>query len=184
MRLLFIIFLASGCGMAHAQTDTISVSGQVRCGAEPVESGIVALLLPSDSSIVAYAMTDRQGRYSLRAAALPGEMLVRVTGFNIKRKVVRVKARSQTLDFSVEEENVVLREVMVESQKLWGNRDTLNYLVSAYTREHDRTIGDVLRQLPGITIEDNGVIKYQGTPINHFYIENLDMLQGLSLIHI
>lgn len=178
MRLLSIIFLALGCGMAHAQTDTISVSGQVRCGAEPVESGIVALLLPSDSSIVAYAMTDRQGRYSLRAAALPGEMLVRVTGFNIKRKVVRVKPRSQMLDFSVEEENVVLREVMVKSQKLWGNRDTLNYLVSAYTREHDRTIGDVLRQLPGITIEDNGVIKYQGTPINHFYIENLDMLQG------
>lgn len=67
---------------------------------------------------------------------------------------------------------------MIKSQKLWGNRDTLNYLVSAYTRGQDHSIGDVLRQLPGITIEDNGVIKYQGTPINHFYIENLDLLQG------
>ena len=67
---------------------------------------------------------------------------------------------------------------MVKSQKLWGNRDTLNYLVSAYTRGKDRSIGDVLQKLPGITIEDNGVIKYQGNPINHFYIENLDMLQG------
>ena len=178
-RLLFIlILLASGHLALQARIDTVSVSGRVRCGGEPVESAIVSLLQPSDSSIVAYSVTDRQGRYSLQAATRLGEVLVRVAGFNIKRQVVRVEARSQTLDFSVEEENMLLREVMVKSRKLWGSRDTPNYLVSAYTREHDRTIGDVLRQLPGITVEDNGVIKYQGTPINHFYIENLDMLQG------
>lgn len=178
-RFLFIlILLVSGHPTLQARIDTVSVSGQVRCGGEPVESAIVALLQPSDSSIVAYSVTDRQGRYLLRTATRPGEVLVRVAGFNIKRQVVCVEARSQTLDFSVEEENMLLREVVVKSRKLWGSRDTLNYLVSAYTREHDRTIGDVLRQLPGITVEDDGVIKYQGTPINHFYIENLDMLQG------
>ena len=82
------------------------------------------------------------------------------------------------MNFKAQEQDILLREVVIKAQKLWGSRDTLNYLVSAYTREHDRTIGDVLRQLPGITIEGNGVIKYQGTAINHFYIENLDMLQG------
>ncbi len=179
IRFLFVVaLLIQSYNTTFAQTDTISVSGRVRCGAEPVEYGVVALLLPSDSSIVAYAMTDGQGCYSLQAAPQFGEVLVRVTGFNIKRQVMRIKACSQTLDFSVEMENAVLREVVVKSQKLWGSRDTLNYLVSAYTRDRDRTIGDVLRQLPGITIEDNGEIKYQGTPINHFYIENLDMLQG------
>ena len=105
-------------------------------------------------------------------------MLLSISGFNIKRKTTRIKAHSQTFDFHVKEENRILREIVVKSQKLWGNRDTLNYLVSAYTRGKDRSIGDVLQKLPGITIEDNGVIKYQGNPINHFYIENLDMLQG------
>ncbi len=176
---LFIIALLTLNHTAvFAQTDTISVSGQVRCGAEPVAYGIVSVLHPSDSSILAYTRTDGQGRYLLHAATQLSEMLLRVTGFNIKRQVVRIKACSQTIDLSVDMENMILREVTIKSQKLWGNRDTLNYLVSAYTREHDRTIGDVLRQLPGITIEDNGVIKYQGTPINHFYIENMDMLQG------
>ncbi len=123
-------------------------------------------------------MTNEQGCYVMKVSTLLEELLVRVTGFNVKCQTKRVAAASQTLDFDVEEENIVLREVQIKAQKLWGNRDTLNYLVSAYTKEHDRTIGDVLRQLPGITIEDNGAIKYQGTPINHFYIENLDMLQG------
>lgn len=163
---------------ALAQGSKISVTGQVRYGTKPVEEGIVALLHPSDSSILAYSMTDRQGRYSVEATTALSELLIRVTGFNIKRKLMRIKALSQTLDLSVEEESIVLRELVVKSRKLWGGRDTINYLVSAYTRGHDRTIGDILRQLPGITIEENNVIKYQGTPINHFYIENLDMLQG------
>lgn len=176
--LALFLLLTFGIVTVGAQSDTIRVSGQVRCEDEPVEFVIVAMLQPSDSSIIAYTMTDEQGRYTLCAYAQSDEMLVRVRGFNIKEQVKRIKNISQTLTFSVKQESILLREVEVKSQKLWGSRDTLNYLVSAYTRDQDRTIGDVLKQLPGITIEDNGVIKYQGTPINHFYIENLDMLQG------
>ncbi|MCM1311353.1 MAG: hypothetical protein NC206_02725 [Bacteroides sp.] len=105
------------------------------------------------------------------------EILVRLTGFNVMCKVKRINAVTQTLDFKAEEQNIMLREVQIKAQKLWGSRDTLNYLVAAYTKEHDRTIGDVLKQLPGITVE-GGVIRYQGIPINHFYIENMDVLQG------
>ena len=162
----------------NAQTQTISVHGQAHCGTEKVVGALVTMLQPADSSIVAYATTDKQGFYTLKATTQLSEVLLSISGFNIKQKTTRIKAHSQTLDFHVEEENRILREVVVKSQKLWGNRDTLNYLVSAYTRDKDRSIGDVLKKLPGITIEDNGVIKYQGNPINHFYIENLDMLQG------
>ncbi len=154
------------------------MSGEVRCDTEPVDGCIVALLQPSDSCIISYTVSDQQGYYTLKAPGLSSELLLKVTGFNIKRKMRRVKAESQICNIIVEKESMVLREVVVKAQKLWGSRDTLNYLVSAYTRDQDRTIGDVLRQLPGITIEDNGVVKYQGTPINNFYIENMDMLQG------
>lgn len=174
----FLLLLMLNHMVVRAQSDTIRVVGQLRCGNEPVESSIVAMLQPSDSSIITYTMTDEQGHYSLCAVMSNDDVLVRVRGFNIKEQVKRVRACSQTLDFIVELENMMLREVEIKSQKLWGSRDTLNYLVSAYSRGQDRTIGDVLKQLPGITIEDDGVIKYQGTPINRFYIENLDMLQG------
>ncbi len=173
-----LLLLVAPLRAVNAQTQTISVSGQARCGTEKVVGALVTMLQPTDSSIVAYTTTDKQGFYTLKATTQLSEVLLSISGFNIKRKTTRIKAHSQTLDFYVEEENRILREVVVKSQKLWGNRDTLNYLVSAYTRGKDRSIGDVLQKLPGITIEDNGVIKYQGTPINHFYIENLDMLQG------
>lgn len=174
----FLLLLVAPLRAADAQTQTISVHGQAHCGTEKVVGALVTMLQPADSSIVAYATTDKQGFYTLKATTQLSEVLLSISGFNIKQKTTRIKAHSQTLDFHVEEENRILREVVVKSQKLWGNRDTLNYLVSAYTCGKDRSIGDVLKKLPGITIEDNGVIKYQGNPINHFYIENLDMLQG------
>lgn len=174
----FLLLLVAPLRAVNAQTQTISVHGQAHCGTEKVVGALVTMLQPADSSIVAYATTDKQGFYTLKATTQLSEVLLSISGFNIKQKTTRIKAHSQALDFHVEEENRILREVVVKSQKLWGNRDTLNYLVSAYTRDKDRSIGDVLKKLPGITIEDNGVIKYQGNPINHFYIENLDMLQG------
>ena len=174
----FLLLLVVPLRAVNAQTQTISVHGQAHCGTEKVVGALVTMLQPADSSIVAYATTDKQGFYTLKATTQLSEVLLSISGFNIKQKTTRIKAHSQALDFHVEEENRILREVVVKSQKLWGNRDTLNYLVSTYTRDKDRSIGDVLKKLPGITIEDNGVIKYQGNPINHFYIENLDMLQG------
>ena len=177
-RLLLAILLTLSQFTAFAQTLPTSIKGVVRCGKTPVEGSIVALLQPSDSSVVAYAMTNKQGFYQLQTTTSLSELLIKVTGFGIKRQLSPIKNQTQTFDFTVEKEDIKLREAVVKSQKIWGNRDTLNYLVSAYLKDYDRTIADVLRKLPGITIEDNGNIKYQGTPINHFYIENLDMLQG------
>lgn len=175
----FFLMVSSIDTFSQTVNDTIQIRGSVRTLAkENVEASIVAILAPTDSSIVAYALTDGQGNYAIRMVTSLNEVLVRITGFNIKQQVKRVKATTQRLDFTVKEDNMMLREVIIKAQKLWGSRDTLNYLVSAYTRDHDRTIGDVLCQLPGITINESGVIKYQGIPINHFYIENLDMLQG------
>ena len=178
VRFLSLLIVVLSCHIAHAQRDTITISGHVSFTDEPAEACIVALLYPSDSALVAYDITDEKGTFRLCFVKGADELLMRVTGFNVKRQMKRITARSQTLNLTVEEENMMLREVQIKAQKMWGNRDTLNYLVSAYTKEHDRTIGDVLRQLPGITIDNDGTIKYQGTPINHFYIENLDMLQG------
>lgn len=177
--LLFFLFIVTLINISSASIcDSICIAGRVSSIHNlPVEALFVTALHPSDSSVMAYCMTDKEGRYRMKFMVEDNEILVRLTGFNVKRDVRRVKAVSQTINFNAQEECIILNEVQIKAQKLWGNRDTLNYLVAAYMTEYDRTIGDVLKQLPGITI-DKGLIKYQGVPINHFYIENMDVLQG------
>ncbi|MCQ2222557.1 MAG: hypothetical protein MJZ35_02080 [Bacteroidaceae bacterium] len=176
MKHILFLILTTICVTATAQT---TISGRVTdTQNETMEGCIVAALTPADSSIVGYSMTDSVGRYRISLEHDYARLLLRLTGFNIKRAYRNVEGKTQRIDWKAEEENMVLREVQVKAQKLWGSRDTLNYLVSAYMKDYDRTIGDVLKQLPGISIEENGTIKYQGVAINHFYIEGMDVLQG------
>lgn len=183
-RLLLLVVLLVGLSPTRAQAQSqpqprrLSLSGQLRSSTEPVAGAVLALLQPADSSMLAYAITDSQGRYTLQLETALPELLLRVRSLGYRPQLRRIKAETQRLDLSLEREERLLREVLVKAQRLWAQRDTLNYLVSAYTLQQDRTIGDVLRRLPGITIEDNKVIKYQGVPINRFYIENLDLLRG------
>ena len=183
-RLLLLVVLLVGLSPARAQAQSqpqprlLSLGGQLRSGTEPVAGAVLALLQPADSSMLAYAITDSQGRYTIELETALPELLLRVRSLGYRPQLRRIKAETQRLDLSLEREERLLREVLVKAQRLWAQRDTLNYLVSAYTLQQDRTIGDVLRRLPGITIEDNKVIKYQGVPINRFYIENLDLLRG------
>lgn len=146
---------------------------------KPVEMVLVSALNPKDSTIVAYSSTDEQGKYSITLTDSLKTFLLRMAGFNIRNEFRTIENISQKVDWTCTEESTLLREVQIKAQKLWGNKDTLNYLVAAYMRDHDATIGDVLKRLPGIDIKENGTITYQGIPISKFYIENMDALNGM-----
>lgn len=173
-----IILCIIAWSTSKASNDSICISGTITGNDKVfVEDIIVTIMQVPDSTIVAYCRPDESGTYRLMLATSAKELLVRFSGFNIKKEIKRIDAKSQTLDFYAIEESTLLHEVQIKAQKLWGSRDTLNYLVAAYTKDHDNSIADILKKLPGITI-DNGKIKYQGLPISHLYVENMDLMQG------
>lgn len=75
-----------------------------------------------------------------------------------------------------------LKEVVFLADAVTVNNDTLTYSVSRIASLTDKSVEDVLRRLPGIVIEASGLILYNNKPINHFYIEGIDLLgAGYSL---
>lgn len=56
--------------------------------------------------------------------------------------------------------------------------DTIIYNVGSFAQQQDRSIGDVLKRMPGIDVANHGKIQYQGEDINKFYIEGSDLLGG------
>ena len=75
-------------------------------------------------------------------------------------------------------ETTDIREVTIRAPRLSFRGDTVSYNVSRFTEAQDRSIADVLRKMPGIEVAKSGEIRYNGQPINNFYIEGLDMLDG------
>lgn len=71
-----------------------------------------------------------------------------------------------------------LRDVIVQAPDIYAKGDTLVFNVGKYARKEDNAIIDVIKRLPGIKVEDDGTIKYQGKPISKFYIDGNDFIGG------
>ena len=173
-----ILFLFCFITVCTLKAQTV-IEGNINDAKGKVISGVSVVLrqLP-DSAIASYAFSDADGKYRLTYPGESNELMVSVSGLNIKPQTKRINNRNQKINFIVEEKNIELKEVMVKSTKIWGAHDTINYLVSSFSNEKDQVIGDVLKKMPGIEVGSSGEIKYMGKAINKFYIENLDLLQG------
>ena len=72
----------------------------------------------------------------------------------------------------------LLKEVAVRADRIREQGDTITYSVGSFAQQQDRSIGDVLKRMPGIYVANSGKIMYQGEDINKFYIEGSDLLGG------
>jgi hypothetical protein len=179
MKLKSLIFPILLFGLISTQAQTV-IQGRIRNAAGTgIGSVSVSIKNISSKTILAYAFSNETGSYKLTLDnTAPDSVNLVVSGLNIETKTVRIKNASQTLNVVINEKEQKLKEVIVKQQKVWVRKDTVNYLVSAFIDKKDLVIGDVLKKMPGITVDKDGGIMWQGKPIYPFYIENMNLLQG------
>ncbi len=130
------------------------------------------------SGMLSYAITDEKGNYKLNFKSISDSLVINFSGFNIKKESQVIRNRSQEFNFKLSAQEINLKEVKITPPKIRQVGDTLNYLVDGYKDANDRTIGDVLKKMPGIEVKESGAILVNNKPINKLYIEDLDLLQG------
>jgi len=172
----FIFLLLSFCAQLHGQ---IKIEGKITNHSKTPLQGInVILSNKNQNNILTYTLTDKNGRYELICQSNADSLQITLTGFEYGKTIRIIPAKSQTIDFELETQQVVLKEVSVATPSIEDKGDTLSYLVAKFATENDKVIEDVLKKLPGIEVSESGQISFQGKPINKFYIENMDLLKG------
>jgi hypothetical protein len=144
---------------------------------QPIQSGSVSLTQKNNSIILTYSITDKNGFYYLSLPAQADSLKITVSSLSYGRKEIIVPAISAIIDFSLQPHAIELKEVKVKTPPVWQRKDTINYNVSEFKQPQDRVIGDIIARLPGIEVTPGGQIKYNGNPINKYYIEGLDLLE-------
>jgi hypothetical protein len=138
----------------------------------------VTVQAKGSNTIAAFTTSDKEGKYSLIYKGTADSLVVTASGVSVGKHSRIVPNRPGQVNFSIEEKAIELKEVAVIAPQIRRVGDTLNYSVGSYTGQNDRTIEDVLKKMPGIDVAESGTIFYNKIPINKFYIENLDLLQG------
>ncbi|PPK99074.1 TonB-dependent receptor [Parapedobacter indicus] len=129
--------------------------------------------------VLAFNASDSQGTFLLTwpdTAEIIG-LRVEINHLGYKKVSIPLIADRERYEIPMEAEAIDLAEVVVKSRpKVSLRGDTLSYDVSSFTKPEDRTIGDVLKRMPGVEVEENGQIKYNGKAISNFYVDGDDLL--------
>lgn len=179
MRINHLFLLAAAlllCVAASAQT---VVSGTVRYAGTnggPAAGVGVMLMSLGGKSMLGFQNADAAGAFSLTYWGNADSLLLRCNALDIKPLERRIAARTQQLSLVVESAPLSITEARVKEPPMRQHGDTLVYSVAQYCDSTDRSIGEVLQKMPGITVEKSGKISYNGKEINRFYIEGMDML--------
>ncbi len=160
----------------HAQT---VISGKIsNSGGEALSGATVTISTDSTSAILAYGISDAEGSFSIKVESASKMLFLKVSYLGYSTWSRTVPNREQQLEVELTESSEALKEVKVEARIIDQRGDTLSFSVSAFKDQKDRVIADVLRKMPGIEILPGGQIEYQGKPIQKYYIEGLDLLEG------
>ena len=170
-RLLFTCLMAGLALIASAQ---IKVTGHVTDSqsGKPLAKVIVSAR-DKDNKTKSFVQTKADGTYMLTATSNPATLHFSIIGY--KKKTIPFVAGQTDYHVTLEQSAIELREVKIKSQKIRQRGDTLVYSVASFAKEGDRSIGDVLKKMPGIQVAEDGKVSYNGMPINKFYIEGKDL---------
>jgi hypothetical protein len=189
--LLLLAVSASAQIRVTGRVTTLSLSsGGAGGGLKPVSDVIVKLV--SGTKTLAFTSTNAKGEYALELKSVPnGEVSLQFNHISYEKESLALadlkSANSKSgisnplqrkVDMVLTPKAISLKEVTVKPDPLRQRGDTLSYNLSSFLKKGDVTLEDGLKNLPGISIADNGAISYMGKDISNFYIGGLDMLGG------
>ena len=140
-------------------------------------TGASVIIKGTDGKIKKYSTSKADGDFSMTVLSIEGCRLD-VTMMGFEKQSIPLDSVTFPLEVMMYPGTTLLKEVSVKADRIREQGDTITYNVGSFAQAQDRSIGDVLKRMPGITVENSGKIQYQGEDINKFYIEGSDLLGG------
>ncbi len=157
----------------------VNVSGViVEEGTSEPLIGASVILRNAEGKIVKYAASNAKGEFAISSPGGVKGYSLDVSMMSYAKQTVGLDSLKLPVRIVMKASATMLKEVAVKAERIREQGDTVTYSVGSFAQAQDRSIGDVLKRMPGIDVSNNGKIKYQGEDINKFYIEGSDLLGG------
>lgn len=177
-----IISLCIGLGLLchKINAQKIVLQGKVLDSVRnPLELANVIAISKSSGAIASYGITDEQGRYKL-SLSKDSLYVLRASYLGFETWEEQFNAIN---DF---EKNIVLVGLLnqldgvtvVEDFPITISGDTITYNTDSFTTGKEKKLEDVLEELPGFEINDEGQVKVQGKDIGKVLVEGKEFFNG------
>jgi len=178
-----LIFLVSG-NFVFAQ---IEVSGVVTDSAKiPIPFANVMLNLRDTKTIVAYTATNAEGYYLFKTDK-SGEFDLQFSALSYKissTPVTLESGQNKTVNAILSYEPMALDEIVIIAERdILKRPDTTIFKASAFTRGNEQVVEDLLKNIPGLTVEEDGTIKVGNREVEKVMVDGDDFFEkGYKLL--
>jgi hypothetical protein len=162
------------------QSQEMKLSGYITSTTnQPIPNA--SLIVYLQDKIVAYTYSKVNGAYQINFNITDKNTSIKIVanslGYTQQEKIITTTTESAlVVDFSLNEKVEQLKEVVLEGwEKIKIKRDTIVFRASAFADGTENVVEDLLKNIPGIEITSEGIIKVNGKAIDKLLIEGDDL---------
>ena len=165
------------CYTINYSQNTIALNGKIidEKTSLPLESATIYLKNVSDAAVLDYTISDKNGNFVLKMkkSENPVVFIVSYIGYTDYSEQLANLKQDKNFKFVKLSENVsTLDEVVVKSEAppIRIKKDTLEFNASSFKVRPDANVEALLKQLPGVEIDEDGKITVNGKTVNNILV--------------
>ena len=177
MKALSIISLIICLMISYGAQAQQSVEGTVTNRDKKALESVTLILKDTSGKILSFSRSNEKGAFKISMNGATGKFILELTSIGYKKKIVENVEAGKPVYVQLETDALMLKDVVVKNRPvLRSHGDTLDYNPADFASKDDRSIGDVIKKMPGLTMDEAGKIEYNGKAISKFYIDKDNIL--------
>ncbi len=134
---------------------------------------------PDDRTEIRYAVSDRDGFYKI-GLSRGKTYTVSVTFLGYKTGIKKIRVtRDSIVHFILIPSLEQLDEVVIKARApIVIKPDTITFRSSAFVKGGERKLKDILKNIPGMEVDNQGNVKFQGRQVSTVLVENQKFFSG------
>ena len=158
-----------------AQSKNYEISGKIvsENNQKPLEAATVYLERAKDSTLITYTITDKNGNFKLEGKSPYKDLRLNVSfiGYQSYAKLINYRNAPINLNtISLADANILDEVVLKSRSPITIKKDTVEFNVSSFKTKKDANVEDVLKELPGVEVDENGKITVNGKEVNKILV--------------
>ena len=169
---------------SNVNAQEVTLSGTVMDSVAPLGFANVIATEVATGTLAGYSITNNDGRYVLSLNSESSYILrASFLGYETQEKKLNIGSDTEALnlDFTLKAETAQLDGVeIVYEMPVTVKGDTIVYNADSFNRGNEKKLGDVLENLPGVEVNDDGEIQVEGKTVQKVMVEGKDFFDGDS----
>jgi hypothetical protein len=178
MKKLLLTILAFICININLLAQIVQINGIVTDSiSHSVLQYVSIVLIDKNDSIINGTMSNSDGQFSLNISGPQNEFTILIKHIGYIDSKIRISRNGNNINLGTVElvpSEYLLEQVVIEGQVKYMTRkfDRKVFSISDAKIASAQTIFDLLRNLPGVVVDENGNVRYKGAEAT-FYVDDI-----------